>query len=590
MVINLTSVFGAGNEPPIQAVRGGVLNYTQRGYWDGTAAIEMATPPVFVTDTIPFGLTGRPYSATIEMEQGHGTQPFSFALSGLPVGHGLSINSSGAITGAITGAINLPEGEYFFDVVVTDAVGYQVRKTFDLDVGEPPVIHDTFITGAVHLEPYLWSPNVTGSAPLNITMVVSSGTLPSGLTIDNIADTISGTPTVDGQSCQITITATNEYDLMGVTRVLTLVVASTPTINTTSPLPNGILNQSYSATLNASGAQPITWENLNDLPPGLSLNPNTGQITGTPTATGVYSFGMRAVNYLGDDIRVFQLTVNQLPVITTSGTLSYGRLNSAYSYQIQATGTTPITFSQSGGQLPTGLTLNSNGTITGIPLATGVFTFQVYATNAAGSSAIVSLTIETGMALAIVTTSPLRVGTQGVAYGNLQFTAVGQDTTYTSTWAVVTAGTLPPGMSLSTAGILSGTPNTAGSYNFQVRVTNGTTQATSSFVLEVGTPPVITSNPTLLGGIDRPFTTVLQASGQTPITWAMTVQPNPPANITLDTNGVLSWLIPVTGSYTFTIQATNIFGSSAQVQFTLTITTPSIIDGQDLSNGILGEV
>jgi len=86
---------------------------------------------------------------------------------------------------------------------------------------------------------------------------------------------------------------------------------------------------------------------------------------------------------------------------------------------------------------------------------------------------------------------------------------------------------------------LSGTPTSQGIYTFQVRVTNGTAQATSTFTLEVGAVPVITSDSELGGGVDRPFTTVLQASGAAPITWEYTISPSSGANIQLNSNGAL---------------------------------------------------
>ncbi|MCL2362215.1 MAG: putative Ig domain-containing protein [Defluviitaleaceae bacterium] len=63
--------------------------------------------------------------------------------------------------------------------------------------------------------------------------------------------------------------------------------------------------------------------------------------------------------------------------------------------------------------------------------------------------------------------------------------------------------------------------------------------------------------------------------------------PTPAADISICCEGVLSWLVPVAGDYTFTVVASNMFGDSAPVEFSLTITTPSIID-VDLDDGIVG--
>ena len=74
------------------------------------------------------------------------------------------------------------------------------------------------------------------------------------------------------------------------------------------------------------------------------------------------------------------------PTITTT-VLPSGRVGQAYTSQLIATGSVPITWSISSGNLPTGLTLNTaTGAITGTPASTGTFNFTVTATNTAGAN------------------------------------------------------------------------------------------------------------------------------------------------------------------------------------------------------------
>jgi len=585
VMIDLTEHFGAGNEPPLFAIRQGVRNVPPNGWWDGTTTITMPIPPVITTDVLPIAAKGRAYSAAIELEQDTGTAPFVFSLSGLPINSGLFINN----TGVISGISNLNEGHYLVTVTVTDSIGYRTVKQFTLDAGEPPLILDEYIPGATLNQPYTFTPNVIGSdGNLSVSVAVTGGTLPTGLSISGT--TIHGTPTIDNQSCQITVTAFNDYAPEGVSRTYTLYVSLAARINTVSPLPNGIVDLPYSFVFSGYGEAPYTWEHLGgDLPPGLSLNAD-GVLFGTPTATGTYSFSVKATNEYGSDTKLYTLSVYQLPVITTT-VLGYARLGRAYSAQLTAIGSVPITWFITDGSLPTGLSLNPNtGIISGEPVESGSFTFTVVATNAAGNSAPVTFTIEAGSALAIITTSPLPNGIRGVVYAPLTFQAEGLDDSFINTWSwVAQAGSsFPPGLTLNAnTGVLSGTPTAIGTYNVNVTITNGVNTATAPFTITVGTPPVITSAPNLGGGVSRPFSTVLQASGTQPITWAMTVAPTPSADIQLGYGGVLSWLSPVLGVYTFTVVATNMFGDSAPVQFTLTITTPSIID-VNLDNGIVG--
>jgi len=585
VLIDLTEHFGAGSEPPLFAIRQGVINQPPDGWWEGTAEITMPIPPVIITDSIPMAVKGRTYLAEIELEEKTGTSPFVFNLSGLPLDSGLFIDNNGLISGVC----NLDEGQYVVEVMVSDSIGYRARRQYTLNVGELPLIHDDYIPGATLNQPYSWTPTVTGSdGNLSVFVTVSGGTLPMGLTLSGT--NIHGTPTIDNQSCQITVTAFNDYEPGGVSRTYTLYVSVAARINTVSPLPNGIVGTPYMFSMSGYGYLPITWEHLGgDLPPGISMGAN-GTLFGVPTAAGTYSFSIEASNDYGSEVRLYTLTVYQLPVITTT-ILGYARLGRNYSGQLTAIGSMPITWFVVNGSLPTGLSLNPNtGIISGIPVEGGSFTFTIVAMNIVGVSAPATFTIEAGQSLAIITTSPLPNGIVSVPYTPMIFEAEGLDDSfiYTWSWAAQAGSSFPPGLTLNAiSGVLSGTPTAIGTYNVNVTITGGGTSTTAPFVITVGAPPVITSNPNLGGGISRPYSIVLQASGTLPITWTMTEGPTPAADISICCEGVVSWLIPMVGVYTFTVVASNVFGDSAPVQFSLTITTPSIID-VDLDDGIVG--
>ncbi len=147
--------------------------------------------------------------------------------------------------------------------------------------------NQTISTGAT--QQYIATGTYTDSSTQNITSQVSWASS------NTSAATISSAGLATGVSAgSSTITAT----LSSITGSTTLTVQATPLTITTASLPGGALNVSYSTTLKASGGKiPYTWSiTVGTLPVGLSLNSTTGAISGTPTATGSFSFTVQATD------------------------------------------------------------------------------------------------------------------------------------------------------------------------------------------------------------------------------------------------------------------------------------------------------
>ena len=171
----------------------------------------------------------------------------------------------------------------------------------------------------------------------------------------------------------------------------------------TGDLPQGTVGQPYRAPLTASGGiPPYTWSiPFGQLPPGLSLNADSGAITGTPTQPGKCTFTARVV----DSTLVQQQTAMAIvsasieqPVVTiTTTSLPEGRIGQPYSLRLEASGgTPPYTWSLLEGSLPPDLGLDaSTGLIAGIPTQEGAFSFTIQVTDSSSPPTSASVRIST---------------------------------------------------------------------------------------------------------------------------------------------------------------------------------------------------
>jgi hypothetical protein len=256
--------------------------------------------------------------------------------------------------------------------------------------------------------------------------------------------------------------------------------AATPLqISTTSPLPGATVGTSYSQSLSAQGGTaPYTWvQTTTSLPTGLTLSAS-GVISGTPTTAQSSTFSVTVTDAKGaTDSETFSLTVSTgstgstLQITTT--TLSNGTPGVAYSQTLAASGgTSPYSWSLSSGVLPSGYTLaTTTGIISGTTTATGSYSFSVTVKDSAGatSTSQFTLTVQTATGgPTLTTTSPLPNATLNQSY-TLTLEVSGGTSPYAYSQ---TAGTMPPGVRLSSNRV-TGTPTTAGTYNFTIQVRDG---------------------------------------------------------------------------------------------------------------------
>jgi hypothetical protein len=201
---------------------------------------------------------------------------------------GNSLDSTVSCTAA-TGlsAVGLPRaGTYLVEIVPSGNVtGTATLTVTGLQVLPPP-------TGAVVNKPYSATLVVKpGTSPYSF--AVTSGSLPPGLSLNSSTGAITGTPTTLG-SYPFTVTVTDaQFQTASVATVINVV--NPLQITTASPLPGGTAGTPYSTTINATGGTaPYTFSvSSGALPPGLALDSATGDISGTPTTPGTYSFTIK---------------------------------------------------------------------------------------------------------------------------------------------------------------------------------------------------------------------------------------------------------------------------------------------------------
>jgi hypothetical protein len=366
------------------------------------------------------------------------------------------------------------------------------------------------------------------------------------------------------------VTTSNCANVIVTTTVPCPTIAVSP-----SSLSAGTAGAAISANISASGATGATTFDVTSgsLPAGVSLS-SGGTLSGTPTATGTFNFTVTATdpnNCTG--ARAYSLTIN-CPTITLSpASMSNGTAGTAYATTVtQSGGVGTTTFAISAGALPTGMSLSSNGEVSGTPTATGPFNFTVRASDANGCTGqrAYSLTVECPTISLSQTT--FANGTAGTAY---ESTTVTQSGGIGTTTFAISAGALPAGMSLSSAGTVSGTPTATGAFNFTVRATDANNcTGTRDYSFTIACPTITLSPGTLPEG--RPGVayerTISQSGGAGTTTFAMTGGSLPPG-LTLSSAGVVSGTSTQTGTFNFTVTATDANGCTGSRAHSLTITT-----------------
>ncbi len=440
----------------------------------GLGTITNDDVPVTVSPgTLPASTVAAAYSQTLTASGGTG--PYSFAITAGAVPAGLSLSPAGVLSGTPTAS-----GSFNFTVTATDSSGapgpFAGSQSYTLVSAAPTLsLAPATLPGGTRTVAYPTTSLTASGGTAPYTYAVTAGALPGGLTLTG-AGVLSGTPTATG-SFNFTVTATDSTTGTGPftgARAYTVAVADAVPVANNSAHTVAYGSSSNAVPLNITGGA-ATSVTIGTAASHGSASASGATIQYTPTAgyAGPDSFTYTATNGSGTSApATVTLTVSPPTIaVSPAGPLS-ATVGNAYSQ----------TFTWSGGaapytgiqvlNLPAGLsvtaTTTTSATVSGTPTAAGSFNLNLTATDSSTGTGPFS----GGGTVVLAVGAPTIAVAPATLPDAPAYTAYSQTLTASGGIAprtfAVTAGALPPGLTLSSAGVLSGTAGAAGNYNFTV--------------------------------------------------------------------------------------------------------------------------
>ncbi len=527
-----------------------------------TSSAFNVLPHVKITTTsLPDGVKGRPYDITVASIGGVGARTWTVTAGNLP--SGLVFDPS---SGRIFGTPDV-SGTSTFTVRVTDSGLPQQDdvKSFSIRIADPLLILTAGLPDGVKGKPYDTTIVAAGGIGVR-TWTITSGNFPSDLVLNPASGRIQGTPNSSGLATFTVNVADSAFPSQNNAVVFSIRIGDPLTIMTSS-LPDGVKGKPYDSSVAATGgigSKHWTIVSEGSLPADLTLDPGTGRITGTPQSSVTSNFIVQVADSsspLQSESHSFSIRIADPLVITTAG-LPDGVKGVHYDYTVVATGGTGTkTWTVASGNLPSGLLLNpSDGRVSGTPVSAGTSNVTLQVADSASppqQSETHSFSIRISDPL-VIAPSPLPDGVTNKPYDSGVAATGGFGT---RTWTIVFGG-LPSGLTLDFVnGRITGSPNTAGTSNFTLAVTDSSSPQqndTRAFSIRIGDALAIVTSTLPDGDLSTNYNQQLVTSGGIgTVTWTLEPPSTLPANLSLSPTGVISGTPTSTGDFNFTMRATD---------------------------------
>ena len=536
---------------------------------------------------LPSGYGGTAYTDTLTSAGGSGSGLSWTVTSGASqlTAIGLSLSNSGVLSGPSPVA-----GSASFTVKVTDSASNTATATFSMTINAGLTISTASplpvgYAGTAYTDTLATS----GGSGTGLSWTITAGSTQLtaiGLSLSNTG-VLSGTsPTAGTATFTVKVTDSASNTATG-----TFSVTINAALKITSPatLPNGFAGAAYSQTLTTSGGSGtgLSWtvtsggSQLTAI--GLSLS-SAGVLSGSSPTAGSATFGVKVTDSASNSATAtLTVTIGTGLTITSANPLPSGNAGTAYTDTLNSAGGsgTGLTWTVTAGAsnlTAIGLSLSSGGVLSGSSPVAGSASFTVKVTDSASNTATASLNVSIYSALALPASNSLPSGYTGVAYAGSVSGSGGSGSLSIAVTSALSPsdGTLATNVSSATVNV-TGTPSTAATVSFSVKLTDTTTGnfITQTYSIQFTTPtPVNLPSPSSSvpgsATVNQSYAGSINASGGVPpYTWSINGTTVTSGGLTLG-NGTLTAYSSGGGSL-------NISGTPSTTG-TVTLTSVKVVD------------